>query len=202
LTSSHLQGFPEIVSYLTKQPNFYCSHAFCYIHLFNVHNFAVATVDAFCEQLRGQSSLSLPKDATHELPYMPRKASSSFGKALCDMDYKWRPDCVTAMPFYFFAAAMDSDTTADVLPWHMYLDETGVWHTHPCASFLRSKHVEAGKGDGQKALLLRPDDDEDRPLVEATHYCKVILNAPWRVPVVYGPRPQAPHDISRSKHNS
>ena len=39
------KGYPEIVSYLTKEPTFYCSHNFAHLHLFNVQNLALALIE-------------------------------------------------------------------------------------------------------------------------------------------------------------
>ena len=39
------KGYPEIVSYLTKEPTFYCSHNFENMHLFNAQNLALAFIE-------------------------------------------------------------------------------------------------------------------------------------------------------------
>ena len=114
-----MPGFPEMVSHLTKQPNFYCSHSFCNILLFNVYNATVARVDAFCLELDGKCPVRKPEDAVCEIPYVPKAANNLYGKVLDDTDYMWRPDNVSAMPWYFFASSMESTKDGPALPWHI-----------------------------------------------------------------------------------
>ena len=84
------KGFPEIVSYLTKEPTYYSSHSFANLHLFNVQNLAFDDSNKYNEMAREMDFLKAElcrKDAENTKLKKQRdtarlKAIVEHGKAL------------------------------------------------------------------------------------------------------------------------
>ncbi len=88
------KGYPEIVSYLTKQPSFYCSHPFTNLYMFNQQNEAEALVTAWMAQAEGRP---LPQSTRHAL----HSTMLSKSRQLNDVDFKWRPAVLEHVPCFF-----------------------------------------------------------------------------------------------------
>ena len=89
------KGYPEIVSYLTKQPSFYCSHAFTNLYMYNQQNEAEAVITAWMAKAEGKP---VPQSSRHAL----HSTMLSKQKQLNDVDYQWRPAVLEHVPWYFF----------------------------------------------------------------------------------------------------
>ena len=181
------KGFPEIVSYLTKEPTYYCSHNFTNLFLFNAQNLALALIQDCVSRKDGATAA----EALVTLPVRPSILGQR-GKSwnLEDVDYSWRPEILQHVPFYFFACMAVSSKTAPSLPWYCeHNPGDNTWSTHPSASFETSAHLKDVK------LV---DPATNKPIVSsASHgYVSVRDEAAWPVTVVYGREPQTPHDES------
>ncbi len=91
------KSYPELVSYLTKQPTFYCSHAFTNLYMFEQQNYAQVQVAAFIAKKTGQASDQKPGQLLWS-------SKLSAQHQLNDLDYMWRPEILSNVPWYFFAA--------------------------------------------------------------------------------------------------
>ena len=185
------KGFPEIVSYLTKQPSFYCSHAFTTLHVWNIQNIALALIEHRVKTALGSSEVSQPEHAMVSLPTRPA-ATSKYAKAhnLTDVDYVWRPEQLSSAPLYFFpCVARARSKSSRALPWFVEQQPNGRWKTHP-------------KGTAETSPLLPNeyliDAPTEKPLVTAPYYCGVREDEAWPVPIVYGKEPRTPNDDSTS----
>jgi hypothetical protein len=117
--STH-KGYPEIVSYLTKQPSHYCSHAFTNLYMFNQQNAAHALMEALLLKAQGKEVLHQPHEA--QISSRLRKQHQ-----LNDVDFIWRPAILEVVPWYFFAA-MTHAAPANVpsLPWYVHQKKMGL----------------------------------------------------------------------------
>ena len=128
------KGYPEIVSYLTKQPSFYCSHAFTNLYMYNQQNEAEAATIAWMAKAEGKP---VPKSSRRALC----STVLSKQKKLNDVDYQWRPAVLEHVPWYFFAAMTQAvDKSVASLPWFSRLQGDSTWLTHPEGRVLHSRH--------------------------------------------------------------
>ena len=185
------KGFPEIVSHLTKRPNFYCSHSFAHVHLYDSQNSAVARVDAMVADLARRERPGEPQRARITVPcHLGGGAKSGKRSMLKVFDYQWRPDLLAGTCWYFFCACAELVSQGPALPWHTCQDDNGIWHTHPFAKVAVSTNV-------RDAVLLDPESGS--PYVISENRCRVVTDKPWRVPIVYGHKPCTPHAQSTSR---
>ena len=185
-------GFPEIISYLTKQPNFYCSHGFSNLHIFNTQNFAVALVEEFNDKKQGKEPTNAAVCALRAIRIRADMNRSRIQRQVDETEYIWRPDELAEVPWYFFNAMIRLDHDSSVLKWHTERSSDGSFSCHPLASVCMSKHIK-------KRVLM--DDETGEPLVHAPFFCHVRDAKPWYVPVVYGHRPHTPdaHSTPRDR---
>ena len=186
------KGFPEIVSYLTKQPNFYSSHLFSNLHIFNIQNYAVALVEEFSDKKQGKEPANAAVHALRAIRSHADNNRSRIRRNLDDTDFMWRPDELAEVPLYFFVAMTQLDCKSSVLQWHLERSSDGSYSCHPLASICMSKHIKG------KVLM---NDETGEPLVHAPFFCHVRDAEPWYVPVVYGHRPHTPdaHSTPRDR---
>ena len=141
------KGYPEIVSYLTKQLSFYCSHAFTNLYMYNQQNEAEAVITAWMAKAEGKP---VPQSSRHAL----HSTMLSKQKQPDDVDFQWRPAVLEHVPWYFFAAmtqAVSSNMAS--LPWFSRLKAGSTWITHPRGRVLHSRHFP------EEVLLSGPSTD-------------------------------------------
>ena len=127
------KGYPELVSYLTKQPTFYGSHAFTNLYMFDQQNLAQVQVAAFIAKKTGQASDQKPGQLLWS-------SKLSAQHQLNDLDYMWRPEILSNVPWYFFAAMTHADKELKwAFPWYATQNNNWNWVTHPHGAVMHSK---------------------------------------------------------------
>ena len=115
------KGYPEIMSYLSSRPMFYCSHAFTNLYMGNMINVGKAQVEELQKLKVRPKDLFDVDTAAYTTSWRPQKA-----KQLDDVDYQWRPSLLSVVPWYFFASMCECNPERPgVLPWHSFKASRG-----------------------------------------------------------------------------
>jgi len=130
------KGYPEIMSYLSSRPMFYCSHSFTNLFMNNVINEGKAIIARMLEPEASAKGIPDAPTAQYTTSWRPNKA-----KQLNDIDYMWRPKLLDVVPWYFFTAMCECNLDKPgALPWYSYQTPDGSWVHHPFFQFVK-KHT-------------------------------------------------------------
>ena len=184
------KGYPEILSYLTSRPMFYCSHSFTNLYMNNVINEAKAIMEHVLEA----------KSPVHSIPDVPTAEYTTTWNAEKvrqpkDIDYMWRPKLLGVVPWYFFASMCEvNHNHPGALPWYSFQTSDGVWNHHPFFNLVQSKHFPDTVLVDEQGCPFLAKKDYAKPI----YYCRINTNQAWGVPSILAHFPKTPTDTSSS----
>ena len=169
------KGFPELLSYILGKPAAYSSHSFVTCSYWSV----LARV------------LENPRGGVWRLH--PSMFFADHRKVPAVQDYAYRPELLQRFPFNFFVSACEfvGDGLLPGLAWYTYpTGAGGQVRRHP--AYAQGKEVKS-RVCPELSLL---DAIEKKPLHHYPYYLRLLVDKPWKVPVLYGALPPCPDDQS------
>ena len=163
------KGYPEMLSYLLKQPSFYCSHTFVSL----MFHHALQSAGAHVRKLASGQS-------TGFIQSVVRPVSGKQINANSVEDYIFRPLKLQKFSWYFFVAACDAtkESKANILPWREYGNVR-----HPC--YYQGTPVRS-------SVLACSLQENGEPIRRYPYHVVLRTHTAWRVPMLLGGMPHKP----------